>query len=376
MTFRLQAPDSDFLTKLAMPFAFAVPVSTPGRDVGTHPLPATGPYVIAQTGKGMTKLVRNTGFRLWSPDAQPEGYPDVIVWRSLDDPTKVNRFVQQVVRGQQDVAYSVVPPMEKADVDALATRYPAQLRVNTASTTFFYFMNTRRPPFDDVRARRAVNDALDRKAFAAVLGRTVAPTCQILPPNYPSFRRTCPYGPGGVAGQDKARQLVRASGTAGRLVEIWAPAPQADATRFVAATLRSLGYRTRLRFFTAAREYFPSLARARTLPEMGFFAWAADFPSEAGFIPPLFSCAAPTEANPSGFCSRALDRAFAHAAAVQAQNPPAAHILWQRIERRILDAAPILPTHNTKYVSFLSKRVGNYQFHPQWGALLDQLWVH
>jgi hypothetical protein len=24
---------------------------------------------------------------------------------------------------------------------------------------------------------------------------------------------------------------------------------------------------------------------------------------------------------------------------------------------------------------FVSKRVGNYQFHPLWGLLIDQLWV-
>jgi hypothetical protein len=30
---------------------------------------------------------------------------------------------------------------------------------------------------------------------------------------------------------------------------------------------------------------------------------------------------------------------------------------------------------NLNTVDFISARVGNYQFHPQWGLLLDQLWV-
>jgi hypothetical protein len=34
-----------------------------------------------------------------------------------------------------------------------------------------------------------------------------------------------------------------------------------------------------------------------------------------------------------------------------------------------------LPTVNLNTVDFISARVGNYQFHPQWGLLLDQLWV-
>jgi hypothetical protein len=34
-----------------------------------------------------------------------------------------------------------------------------------------------------------------------------------------------------------------------------------------------------------------------------------------------------------------------------------------------------VPTYNRKEVDFLAKRVGNYQFHPQWGPLIDQMWV-
>ena len=374
VTFRLRAPDGDFLTKLALPWAVAVPAATPGRNIGVKAVPATGPYKVAKTGKTGTTFVRNARFRPWSEDAQPEGYPNRIVWRYLDDPLKTKEAVQQVVRGAEDVAASVVPPLGKADIDELATRYPAQLRMSTAPTTFFYFLNTRRPPFDDVRVRRAVNYALDRKAFAAALGRAVAPTCQILPPNHPSYRKTCPYGAGGVAGQDRARQLVRASGTAGQRIELWAPRPQATATEILVQALESLGYRTRVRYFVGASDYFPRLEQARTRPQMGFFAWVADFPSESGFIPPLFSCKA-VASNPSGFCDPSIDRAFGRAAAVQSQNPPEGHALWQRIERRILDAAPIVPTHNARLVSFVSKRVGNFQFHPQFGVLLAQLWV-
>jgi peptide/nickel transport system substrate-binding protein len=35
----------------------------------------------------------------------------------------------------------------------------------------------------------------------------------------------------------------------------------------------------------------------------------------------------------------------------------------------------MVPTFNGREVDLVSKRVGNYEYHPQWGALLDQLWV-
>jgi peptide/nickel transport system substrate-binding protein len=41
----------------------------------------------------------------------------------------------------------------------------------------------------------------------------------------------------------------------------------------------------------------------------------------------------------------------------------------------IVAQAPVVPTYNRSNVDFVSERVGNYQYHPQWGVLLDQLWV-
>jgi hypothetical protein len=31
---------------------------------------------------------------------------------------------------------------------------------------------------------------------------------------------------------------------------------------------------------------------------------------------------------------------------------------------------------NDRRTDFLSRNVGNYQHHPQWGMLVDQLWLH
>jgi peptide/nickel transport system substrate-binding protein len=381
VTFHLTAPDADFATKLAMPFAVAVPESTPPHDVGKHPVPATGPYMFASFKKAGAKLVRNRRFREWSADAQPEGYPDAIVWTAERDAAKVKAIARGVEQGKYDVAYNIVPPLEKADIDRLATRYPGQLRFSTSPVTNFFFLNTRLPPFEDRRARLAVNRALDRSALAAVLGRGAAPTCQILPPNYPSYRGTCPFGPGGVAGLDGARRLVRASGTAGQTVAVWAPGPQADQARYMVSLLRSIGYRTKLHLDPNPQTYFPAVLNSRTRAQVGYYGWASDYPSESGFIAPLFSCGAfvagevSATTNPAEFCDPALDRELAHAAAVQAQDPPAAHALWRALERKLLLQSAYVPTYNRKAVDFLAKRVGNYQFHPLWQLLIDQLWV-
>lgn len=41
----------------------------------------------------------------------------------------------------------------------------------------------------------------------------------------------------------------------------------------------------------------------------------------------------------------------------------------------MVDAAPAVMALNPTDVTFVSKRVGNFQHHPQWVILLDQLWV-
>ena len=80
VTFRLTEPDAELLHKLALSWAVAVPDGTPGHDLGTQPVPATGPYRIAGLAKKLktVRLVRNRGFREWSADAQPKGFPDSI----------------------------------------------------------------------------------------------------------------------------------------------------------------------------------------------------------------------------------------------------------------------------------------------------------
>ncbi|MDX6386982.1 MAG: hypothetical protein QOD85_784, partial [Gaiellaceae bacterium] len=381
VTFHLTAPDADFLTKLALTFADAVPVSTPGRPLDQQLVPSTGPYMVAAHAQGQPiKLVRNPNFREWSADAQPDGYPDVILWRDTAR-TQLPARIRAFERGAADAALQLAPPLTKDQLDVLATRYPGQLRTSATASTNYFFLNTRVPPFDDLRARRAVNFAFDRQGLVALVGRAFAPTCQLLPPNYPSFRKTCPYVPNGVAGLDKARRLVRASGTTGQLVTVWTFAPVAVQGRFMVSVLKSLGYRARLHVVGDPQKYFGLVDDSRRRVQVGYFGWVSDFPSESSFIEPAVACSSYVPgssfrtSDPSGFCSHSLDRLLRHASAVQALNAPAARVLWQRAERLILAQAPIVPAYNKQQVDLLSKRVGNYQYHPQWGALVDQLWV-
>jgi peptide/nickel transport system substrate-binding protein len=387
VSYRLRAPDGDFLTKLAMPWAYAVPVSTRARDIGARPVPATGPYRIVEydTKAKVLRLTRNPHFRVWSSDAQPDGFPDSIVVSWPHAFTNVSARAKAVERGRADVTMlGWGPPLPKSALEQLAARYPARLRFATAFNTTYFFLNTRVAPFDDVRVRRAVTGAFDEDAFAASEGSQYAPTCRILPPNYPAYQSTCPTASGGIQGIDRARKQIESAGATGTRVTVWTLSPVRAQAEYIASLLRSIGFRTDVKAIVPvpdASGYFNKVADPANRAQIGFGGWASDYPSAAGFIPPLLSCAGSTPQSPetstnlTAYCNPAIDAKMTRASGLQATNPPAASLLWQQIEDELLAQAPLLPTVNQRNADFLSKRVGNYHYNPQWGVLLSQLWV-
>jgi YVTN family beta-propeller protein len=382
VTFHLREPDPDFLYKLALPYAFAVPADTPASDVGTHPLPATGPYLISSYkpgAGGALTLSRNPRFREWSKAAQPAGYPDRIIFASLG--RSRGRVVRAVEHGRQDFALDSVPPELQHEVE---TQYASQEHVNPVSGTTYLFLNTKVPPFDDIRSRRALNYAADRAEGVRISSRAsgAQPTCQILPPNFPGYRPYCPYtlGPG-TSGDwtspdlRRANKLVDASASRGAVVTVWVPDNHRGEASFAATLLRSLGYRARIKRVSDDVYYNPATGPLNPLRRVqaGLFSWFADYPAASNYVDTFFSCRAPS--NWSEFCDHGIESEIQRARKLQSGDPYLANRLWARIDREIVDEAPVVPLFTLKRIDIVSRRVGNYQFHPQWGVLVGQLWV-
>ena len=261
VTFNLIRPDPDFLYKLASPFAYVLPGDTPRRPAGTHPLPATGPYMIATyRPKRLLRFIRNPFFREWSQAAQPAGYPDRIDIRIAGTP---NEVIRDVVDGKADVAWWN-RPLTRSQASTLEIRYASQLHSNPTPNVEALFLNTRVPPFDSLDARRAFNFAVDRAAATDAWGGTslAEPTCQVLPPNIAGYSPYCPYTAGSTkrgkwTAPDlrKAKALVARSGTRGMKVTFWA-LPGAPINRLAVNTLRSLGYRVAVKPVAGFDRYY------------------------------------------------------------------------------------------------------------------------
>jgi YVTN family beta-propeller protein len=388
VTFRLTAPDPDFLDKLALPFADAVPAGTPGRKLRAGQIPATGPYMTGSLRPARAWVfVRNPWFRQWSAQAQPDGYPDRIVLRLG---VAAGAAVDAVEHGRADVLFSS-PPLSR--LHELTTRYANLLHTYPLGATYALFLNTRVRPFSVRAARRAVNYALDRDKLIQLAGGPTAaqPTCQILPPTVPGYQPYCPYtlNPGASGAWQapdlaRAQRLVRQSGTRGEKVTlvtgIGPPAPGQVAGRYAVSALRQLGYRASLRVIADPLTYVKTVSDSRNRVQAGEFIWYQDYPAPWDFFEPLFSCHSfipgdPANVNESEFCSPGVDARLRQALAAQARSPNAAGARWAGLDREIVDQAPWVPLYNPRALVMLAPRVGNYQFHPLWQLLVDQLWV-
>jgi YVTN family beta-propeller protein len=390
VTFHLVTPDPEFLQRLSLWPTLAVPAGTPDHDIGIHPVPATGPYKIASDTPRQVTLVRNPYFREWSHAAQPDGYPDRIVWR-------IGASVQAEVTSVEDGAadYTLDPP--PADrFDEVQTRFASQLHVEPNDVTIELGLNTNVAPFTDVRVRRALNYAVDRAKLTRLLGQDSRPTCQELAPFIPGYQRYCPYtlhpnraGAWSAPNLPKAQALIAASGTRGTPITIWsAPSFFTDFTtsgHYLVSLLGRLGYPAHIRSFSSSSansNWFSLISNPRTRAQAWLSVLAPNYPAASEFLGPEYnSCHSALPATQSNvpalrFCDAGFDTAVRGALAAEADRSPTAASLWAEADRRFTDQAPLVPLVTPSVTDLVSHRVGDYQFNPQVGVLIDQLWVH
>src|SRR5215216_5295977 len=166
--------------------------------------------------------------------------------------------VDAIERGKADwmVGLGEIPPARRLEI---MTRFASQIHVHNSLGADYLALNVRAPPFDDVRARRAINYAIDRRAAVRLYGGRAgaAPTCQILPPQIPGYRRYCPYTarPSPTRAWRapdlaKARRLVADSKTTGMKVVVLdstTPRIALEQGRLTVTALRRIGYRATLK---------------------------------------------------------------------------------------------------------------------------------
>jgi peptide/nickel transport system substrate-binding protein len=383
VTINLTRVDPEFMFKLAVPHATVLPADAPASDAGSVPLAGTGPYFFSAYDPNKSLIMsRNPHFKVWSEDAQPDGYPDTVQYDfGLTDEAEVTA----VMNGEADWMFDQ-PPADR--LGEIGTKYRDQVHLNNLTAWWYAPMNTRLAPFDNLKARQAVNFAIDRKALVNLFGGPVlaSPVCQVLPPAFPGHVDYCPYtkdpGTAWTAPDiEKAKQLVEESGTKGQDVTIITEdnAVSRSIGTYMQSILTEIGYNASVKPISSNIQ-FTYIQNTKNKVQISVTQWYQDYPAASNFLNVLFGCSSFTEGSDSsiniaGFCDEAVEAKAKEAFALSATDREGANKIWSEVDRMVVDQAPAAALFTPKHVDFVSKRLGNFQFNAQFYWMVTQSWV-
>ena len=193
----LARPVGSFLYDMAWPDAAMLAPGSVATEA-THPV-GTGPYRFSSWRRGDSlTLTRNDDY--WG--ARPA--IGTVTFRFISDPLAATNAIEG---GELD-AYPSFPSQD------LLARFRGDSRFVVVKGTFpikvLMALNELRPPFDDVRVRRALAYAIDRHALLQALGNgdgtVIGSHMSPSDPDYVDLSGRYPFDPG------KARQLLAAAG--------------------------------------------------------------------------------------------------------------------------------------------------------------------
>jgi peptide/nickel transport system substrate-binding protein len=349
ITINLTSPQGDFENILATEFAAPLPASTPAKDQSTTPAPSTGPYMIQSYKPNKVAIVvRNPNFDESQFDGHvPAGNPDKMTIDIIGDDSVA---LQRTISGQDDYDFHQIPPDRLSSTQA---KYGDQIKVYTPANTYYFFMNNRVAPFDNVKARQAVNYAIDREALIRVYGGLGQPTENVLPPTYPQYKKLSMY-PYDLA---KAKQLVEASGTKGAEVTVWNHDRGSDpkATAYLVDQLNKIGYKAKEKIINSA-VYWTTVGNQATKAQIGFADWFQDYPHPLDWFDVMLNGNRITQTHNNNYSN--FDNAAVNSKIESLKKEPSltssVNDQWAEVDKMVGEQAPWAAFMNRQFTDFFN----------------------
>ena len=348
----LTSPQGDFSYILAMSFSSVVPSGSPAKDQSTHPLPASGPYMIESYNPNHgVVVVRNPNFKASDFGGNvPEGNPDKITITVYGDP---GIALTKTLSGAEDYDAQQPPPDR---LSQLQSQHADQIKVYTPPNTFYFFMNNTVAPFNDVNIRKAVNYAINRQATVRIQGGLASPTENIFPSNYPEYEKTnyYPYS------LKKARALVQAAGDVGTNVTVYTDdnetrrAPEMG--QYMVQVLNSIGFNAKLNVVNA-EVYWTTVGAAATKAQIGFADWFQDYPHPLDWIDTLLNGTRITPTHNNNYANFNVPSINSEIAQLKQQPALTPQVIsgWKTLANTIMKQyAPWAPYLNVQYIDTFS----------------------
>ena len=226
--FKLKYPSGAFLPALATPFNAIYSkkdLDTHGYDWHTKNINGTGPFIFVEMQNGaFVKGKRNPHYHHSGVDGQPKPYLES--FQAIQAPKESVRM--QAIRGNRAaIEFRGLPPKTR---DTLVAALGDKITVQESDWNCVLLVtpNHKKPPFDDVRVRRALTLAIDRWggskplseiAIVKTVGGVVFPG-HPLAANSEELEQIAGYSRDIEASRAKARALLEESGHPGLTFEL------------------------------------------------------------------------------------------------------------------------------------------------------------
>ena len=351
----LEKPRGTFTNELALMFVAPVPQDTPNEDLSADPPPSTGPYMItkSQPGRGW-EYERNPYWDKANAKVLPN-YP-----RGHVDAAKITIVrnaqaqVNDVEQGKYDWMQNPLPSDRNT---AAKEKYEGtQYLVRPTISTYYFWMNTTRPPFDDLKVRQAINHAVDSAALERIYAGTIKGTQQILPPGMPGYEKYELY----PHDMEKAKELIKEANPSDMDITIWTDNedPQDEAGEYYEGVLKELGFDTKLKILNADN-YFTVIGNQST-PDLdtGWSDWYEDYPHPNDFFQPLLSGESILQTNNGNF-AEIDDPALNKEIAELGEEPlgPEQEKKYAEMDKKYMEQAPWVPYGNRTLSTFVSSEI-------------------
>jgi peptide/nickel transport system substrate-binding protein len=360
LTFHLVKPNPTFTAYLGMQWFGAVKPNMPYTTSGINVYPSAGPYYIQSRDIGKTLVeVRNPNYHGSRP-----ANPDKIVWNMNTDQ---DQGLLQVKSGQVDLDWGGPPPTSNA---ALAAQYGVNKKrffVGGTSCVLYWALNTTRAPFNSLKARQAVNWALDRPAMVRLFGKLGAKRSdQILVPGVPGYQ---PYNLYAFRGANPGLAKKIDPSLAGKTATIFhSTTPVAvNAAQVAAFNLSKIGMKTKDKPVPGSI-YYKTLGTRGVDFDIARAGWCADYFDPFDYINVNLdgrSIQAQNNVNFAYLNSSKLNNAMDAAANLTGAARTKA---YQKLDYQIMQKyAPWVPYAILNGVFFVSARVKNYVYSNYFG---------
>jgi peptide/nickel transport system substrate-binding protein len=348
-------PRGTFTNELGLLFTAPLPPDTPNKNQTASPPPATGPYAITSSQPGQSwsyernpQWLQNNAKLM--PDL-PSGHVDRIDVTVVRNPsTQVNDIEQ----GKFDFMENPPPSDRYAEVKS---RYEgSQFRVEPQINTYYFWMNTQKAPFNDLKVRQAVNYAVDPAALERIYAGSLAGMQQILPEGMPGHERYELY-PHNLA---KAKRMIAQANPADREITVWTDdeGPNEEAATYYQDVLEKLGFDAKLKVLSSDN-YFTVMGN-RSTPDLdtGWVNWFEDYPNPNDFFEPLLAAESIQPTNNTNW-SQIDDPALSAKIAKLGAEPlgPKQEAEYADLDREFMEQAPWAPYGTLTVSTFVSSAI-------------------